>query len=148
MKIAVIGGGSSYTPELINGFLERVGSLPLSELWLMDILPERLEVVGDFARRMVKAKGGPFQVHLTTDQRQAVTDASYVITQLRVGWMQARREDEYLGRRHGLIGRHGSILTVDDPCCGSGGMLTIAKNHITQGIEANGQHQVASQRPG
>ncbi len=105
MKVAVIGGGSSYTPELINGFLERVDGFPLTELWLMDILAERLEVVGGFAQRMVAAKGSPFAVHLTTDQREAVRGASYVITQLRVGWMQARREDEYLGRRHGLIGQ-------------------------------------------
>ncbi|MFN2109030.1 MAG: 6-phospho-beta-glucosidase [Anaerolineae bacterium] len=105
MKITVIGGGSSYTPELINGFLERVESLPLTELWLMDILPERLNVVGGFAQRMVAARGAPFAVHLTTDLREAVRGASYVITQLRVGWMQARREDEYLGRRHGLIGQ-------------------------------------------
>jgi 6-phospho-beta-glucosidase len=105
MKVAVIGGGSSYTPELINGFLERFDSFPLAELWLMDILPERLDVVGGFAQRMVAAKGSPFAVHLTTDQRQAAQGASYVITQLRVGWMQARREDEYLGRRHGLIGQ-------------------------------------------
>lgn len=105
MKVAVIGGGSSYTPELINGFIERAGSFPLSELWLVDILPERLEIVGKFAQRMVAAKGSPFQVHLTTDQREAIAGASYVTTQLRVGWMQARREDEYLGRRHGLIGQ-------------------------------------------
>ncbi|MBN1179772.1 MAG: 6-phospho-beta-glucosidase [Anaerolineae bacterium] len=105
MKITVIGGGSSYTPELINGFLERVESLPLTELWLMDVLPERLDVVGGFARRMVAAKGTPFAVHLTTDLREAVRGTSYVITQLRVGWMQARREDEYLGHRHGLIGQ-------------------------------------------
>ncbi|MFO7681281.1 MAG: 6-phospho-beta-glucosidase [Chloroflexota bacterium] len=105
MKIAVIGGGSSYTPELINGFLERVDSLPVTELWLMDVLPERLDVVGRFAQRMVAAKGSPFKVHLTTDQREAVAGASYVTTQLRVGWMQARREDEYLGLRHGLIGQ-------------------------------------------
>jgi len=105
MKVAVIGGGSSYTPELINGFLERIGSFPVTELWLMDILPERLDVVGGFAQRMVAAKGSPFVLHLTTDQRQAVRGASYVITQLRVGGMQARREDEYLGRRHGLIGQ-------------------------------------------
>lgn len=105
MKVAVIGGGSSYTPELINGFLERVDSLPLSELWLMDVQPERLDVVGGFAQRMVAAKGGPFAVHLTGDQREAVRGASYVVTQLRVGGMQARREDEYLGRRHGLIGQ-------------------------------------------
>lgn len=105
MKVAVIGGGSSYTPELINGFIERAGSFPISELWLMDILPERLEIVGGFAQRMVAAKGSPFQVHLTTNQQEAVAGASYVTTQLRVGWMQARREDEYLGRRHGLIGQ-------------------------------------------
>ncbi|MCA9969439.1 MAG: 6-phospho-beta-glucosidase [Anaerolineales bacterium] len=105
MKIAVIGGGSSYTPELINGFLERTASLPLRELWLMDVLPERLAVVGGFAQRIVAARGAPFAVHLTTDRQTAVAGASYVITQLRVGWMQARREDEYLGRRHGLIGQ-------------------------------------------
>lgn len=105
MKITVIGGGSSYTPELINGFLERMESLPVKELWLMDVLLERLEVVGGFAQRMVQARGSPFTVHLTTDQRAAVAGAAYVITQLRVGWMQARREDEYLGHRHGLVGQ-------------------------------------------
>ena len=105
MKVAVIGGGSSYTPELINGFLERTRSFPFIELWLMDVAPERLEVVGGFAQRMVQAKGAPFAVHLTTDQREAVRGASYVITQLRVGGMRARCEDEYLGRRHGLIGQ-------------------------------------------
>ena len=105
MKITVIGGGSSYTPELINGFLERIETFPLTELWLMDIDPERLEIVGGFAQRMVRAKGVPFDVHLTTDQREAIREASYVITQLRVGRMAARKEDEYLGRRHGLIGQ-------------------------------------------
>jgi 6-phospho-beta-glucosidase len=105
MKVTVVGGGSSYTPELINGFLERVGSFPLTELWLMDIAQERLDVVGGFAQRMVRAKGSPFAVHLTTDQREAVRDTSYVITQLRVGGMKARRADEYLGQRHGLIGQ-------------------------------------------
>ena len=105
MKVAVIGGGSSYTPELINGFLERQASFPITELWLMGILQERLDVVGKFAQRMVEAAGAPFKVHLTTDQREAVRGASYVTTQLRVGWMQARREDEYLGHRHGLLGQ-------------------------------------------
>lgn len=105
MKVAVIGGGSTYTPELINGFLERVDLFPLTELWLMDISQERLDIVGRFAQRMVKAKGAPFAVHLTTNQRQAIAGASYVTTQLRVGGMEARRADEYLGRRHGLIGQ-------------------------------------------
>lgn len=109
MKVAVIGGGSSYTPELIKGFLERIERFPLTELTLMDIAPERLEVVGGLARRMVEAQGaqsGPaFQVHLTTDQRQAIRGASYIIAQLRVGGLAARRADEYLGQRHGLIGQ-------------------------------------------
>ncbi len=105
LKVAVIGGGSTYTPELVNGFLERMDQFPLDELWLMDIDEERLKVVGGFARRMVEAKGSPFKVFLTTDQREAVTGASYVTTQLRVGQMEARRRDEYLGLRHGLIGQ-------------------------------------------
>ncbi len=105
MKVTVIGGGSTYTPELVVGFLERLSAFPLSELCLMDIDPARLQVVGGFARRMVQARGEPFRITLSTDQREAIRGASYVTTQLRVGMMPARREDEYLGRRHGLIGQ-------------------------------------------
>jgi len=105
VKIALIGGGSTYTPELVNGFLARADSFPLKELWLMDIDSERLEIVGGFAQRMVKAKGQPFKVVLSLDQREAIAGASYVTTQLRVGKMPARRGDEYLGLRHGLIGQ-------------------------------------------
>ena len=105
LKVAVIGGGSTYTPELVNGFLARLEKFPLDELWLMDIDAERLNIVGGFAQRMVVAKGSPFKVILTTDQRQAVTDATYVTTQLRVGQMEARKNDEYLGLRYGLIGQ-------------------------------------------
>src|SRR5512139_1695326 len=105
MKVTVIGGGSTYTPELVNGFLARTAQLPVSELWLMDIDAQRLEIVGGFAQRMVEAKGAPFRVVLTDNQREAVKGASYVCTQLRVGMMEARRNDEYLGRRHGLIGQ-------------------------------------------
>jgi 6-phospho-beta-glucosidase len=96
MKVAVIGGGSTYTPELINGFLERTETLPVTALWLMDIDGERLRVVGEFAQRMVAAHGTPFEVHLTTDQQAAVSEASYVCTQLRVGQMAARKADEYM----------------------------------------------------
>ena len=105
MKITVIGGGSTYTPELVNGFLVRAASMPITELWLMDIDDERLAVVGGFAQRMVQAKGQPFKVVLSTHQREAITGAAYVTTQLRVGMMPARRGDEYLGQRHGLIGQ-------------------------------------------
>lgn len=105
LKVAVIGGGSTYTPELINGFLARLETFPVDELWLMDISQERLDIVGRFAQRMVAAKGAPFKVCLTTNQREAIAGAKYVITQLRVGMMEARRGDEYLGKRHGLIGQ-------------------------------------------
>jgi len=105
MKVAVIGGGSTYTPELVGGFLARTPGLPLEELCLMDVDPARLRVVGGFAKRMVEHHGSPFAVVLTTDQREAVRGAHYVITQLRVGQMAARRNDEYLGKRHGLIGQ-------------------------------------------
>lgn len=105
MKVAVFGGGSSYTPELVKGFLDRADGFPMTELWLADISPERLDIVGGFAQRMAKAAGSPFTVHLTTNQQAAVEGASYVTTQLRVGGMAARREDEYLGKRHGLIGQ-------------------------------------------
>lgn len=105
MKIAVIGGGSTYTPELVNGFLARAETLPLTELWLMDIDAERLAIVGGFAQRMVAARGAPFRVVLSDDRRASIAGAAYVVTQLRVGMMPARRGDEYLGRRHGLIGQ-------------------------------------------
>ncbi len=105
MKVTVIGGGSTYTPELIKGFLDRVDTFPVSELWLMDIDQDRLDIVGGFAQRIVENMGAPFKVILTTDQRAAVRDTRYVVTQLRVGMMTARRNDEYLGHRHGLIGQ-------------------------------------------
>lgn len=105
LKVAVMGGGSTYTPELINGFVARISSFPIDELWLMDISEERLNVVGGFAQRMVEAKGKPFKIILTTDRQAAIQDAAYVTTQLRVGMMPARRNDEYLGKRHGLVGQ-------------------------------------------
>jgi 6-phospho-beta-glucosidase len=105
MKVTVIGGGSTYTPELVSGFIQRVGQFPLDELCLMDIDRQRLETVGGFARRLVEAGDEPFKVSLTEDRSEAIQGAAYVITQIRVGHMAARREDEYLGRRHGLIGQ-------------------------------------------
>ncbi|NOX60368.1 MAG: 6-phospho-beta-glucosidase [Chloroflexi bacterium] len=105
LKVAVIGGGSSYTPELVQGFLDRVETFPLDELWLVDISQERLEIVGGFAQRMAQARGAPFRVRTTTNRLQGLESASYVLTQLRVGGMAARREDEYLGRRWGLVGQ-------------------------------------------
>jgi 6-phospho-beta-glucosidase len=105
MKVTVIGGGSTYTPELVNGFIKIHPLFPLDDLCLMDIDPQRLEIVGGFAQRLLEARGNPFRLTLTQDRRSAIQNASYVITQLRVGMNPARREDEYLGRRHGLVGQ-------------------------------------------
>lgn len=105
LKVTVIGGGSTYTPELLSGFLRYQNEFPLDELWLMDIDPHRLDVVGNFIRRIATANQARFKVILSTDQHEAIQDASYVITQTRVGKMEARRQDEYLGKRYGLIGQ-------------------------------------------
>jgi len=105
LKVAVVGGGSTYTPELLNGFLTHQQEFPLDELWLMDIDAKRLQVVGRFAQRIARANGAKFNIILSTDRQETIKDASYVITQFRVGQMQARREDEYLGLRHGLVGQ-------------------------------------------
>lgn len=105
IKIAVIGAGSTYTPELVQGFLDLHDSLPLTELVLMDIQPERLYTVGGLCQRIACKRGSPFAVRLTTDREDAIRGAHYVITQIRVGFLAARRADEYLGRRHGIIGQ-------------------------------------------
>lgn len=105
LKGAVIGGGSTYTPELVMGFLERSQSIPLKELWLMDTDPQRLEIVGGFTQRILKAHHGPFSLKLSTNLEAAIAGSDYIITQFRVGQMAARRADEYLGRRHHLVGQ-------------------------------------------
>ena len=105
MKIVVIGGGSTYTPELIDGFISRGRVLPVHEIWLVDPNEERLKIVGAFAQRMVRHAGAAFRVELTGDRRRALAGADFVITQLRVGGQAARHGDEMLGRRHRLIGQ-------------------------------------------
>ncbi len=105
MKLAVIGGGSSYTPELLDGLFSRLESIPVSELWLCDRDLGRLEINTEFVRRMNQRHGAPFTVHSTDQVREAVGGAKYVVTQIRVGQMQARIEDEKLGLRHGIIGQ-------------------------------------------
>lgn len=105
MKLAVIGGGSSYTPELLDGLFLRLGRIPVSEVWLMDLDARRLGINAAFARRMAEARGVGIGIRVTTDLREAVRGARYVITQIRVGGMQARIADEKLGLRHGIIGQ-------------------------------------------
>ena len=105
VKIAVVGGGSTYTPELIEGFQARRDRLPVDELVLHDIDPERLEVVGGLARRILRKHESPVELVLTSDREQALDGASYVIVQLRVGGQQARLLDETLPLEFGCIGQ-------------------------------------------
>lgn len=107
MKIVTIGGGSSYTPELIEGFILRKDKLPVTEIWLVDIEEgkEKLQIVGDMARRMIEAAGLPWQVRLTLDRKAALKDADFVTTQFRVGLLEARLKDECIPLAHGYLGQ-------------------------------------------
>ncbi len=107
IKIATIGGGSSYTPELIEGFIKRKDELPISELWLVDIEEgrEKLEIVGAMAQRMVRVAGLDWKVYLTLDRREALKGADFVSTQFRVGLLDARIKDERIPLSHGIIGQ-------------------------------------------
>ncbi len=107
IKIVTIGGGSSYTPELVEGFIKRYEKLPVRELWLVDIEAgrQKLETVGALAQRMVKKAGLPMKVILSYDRREALKDADYVTTQMRVGLLDARIKDERIPLSHGMIGQ-------------------------------------------
>ena len=98
LKVAVIGGGSSYTPELIEGFIKRNHELPVKQLYLVDTEEgrEKLEIVGKLAKRMLEKAGVHIELHLTFDRREAIKDADFVITQFRVGLLEARKRDEHI----------------------------------------------------
>jgi 6-phospho-beta-glucosidase len=116
LKVTVIGGGSSYTPELVEGFIKRYNEMPIRELWLVDIEEGRhkLEIVGQLAKRMVEQAGLPIDVLLTFNRREAIAGADFVTTQMRVGLLEARRRDEHIPIKHGVIGQETT---------GPGGML-------------------------
>ncbi len=105
MKIAVIGGGSTYTPELIDGILQRHDRLPVSVIHLVDIDLTRLEIIAAFAKRMVKAAGREIEIEFSTDAREGIRGAAFVVSQFRVGSQKARHRDEMLGRKYGLVGQ-------------------------------------------
>ncbi len=107
VKIVTIGGGSSYTPELVEGFIKRYDELPIKELWLVDIEEgqEKLEIVGNLAKRMIKKAGLDIDVFLTLDRREALKDADFVTTQFRVGQLDAREKDELIPLKYGVIGQ-------------------------------------------
>ena len=105
IKVAVIGAGSTYTPELIEGLARRSERLPIDELCLMDIADERLEIVGGLARRMLDRLGWPGRLSATTSREEAIDGASFVLVQLRVGGQAMRLTDETVPPRFGTIGQ-------------------------------------------
>lgn len=107
LKIVTIGGGSSYTPELIEGYILRKDELPISEIVLVDIEDgkEKLDIVGAMAKRMVEAAGLDWKVTLTLDRKTALKDADFVTTQFRVGLLNARVKDERIPLSHGILGQ-------------------------------------------
>lgn len=105
MKLAVIGGGSTYTPELIDGVIKRHSRLPITHIHLVDIDPTKLAIIAAFAKRMIAAAQLDIEIEHGTDLRAGVRGASFVVSQFRVGTQAARHRDELLGRKYGLVGQ-------------------------------------------
>ncbi|HEX6673691.1 MAG TPA: 6-phospho-beta-glucosidase [Actinomycetes bacterium] len=105
LKIAVVGGGSTYTPELVQGFATRQDRLPVDELALYDVDAERLEVVGGLARRMLDRAGWSGLLVLAERREQALDGADFVVVQLRVGGQAMRLADETVPLEFGCIGQ-------------------------------------------
>jgi 6-phospho-beta-glucosidase len=105
LKIAVVGGGSTYTPELVEGLATREDRLPVDELVLFDVDPERLDVVGGLAGRMLARAGWGGRLARTGRREEAVDGADFVVVQLRVGGQAMRLVDETLPLEFGCVGQ-------------------------------------------
>ncbi|MGL5955630.1 MAG: 6-phospho-beta-glucosidase [Brevinema sp.] len=107
LKIATIGGGSSYTPEFAEGLITRAKQMPVSEWWLVDIEEgkEKMEIVGHLAQRMFQKAGLDTKVHMTLNRKEALKDADFVTTQFRVGLLDARAKDERIPLKYNCIGQ-------------------------------------------
>src|SRR5213076_3263288 len=105
VKIAVVGGGSTYTPELVSGLSRERERIDVGELVLQDIDEERREVVGGLARRMLDRQGYEGRLEVTDDLDRAVDGADFVLIQIRVGGQEARLSDETVPLACGCIGQ-------------------------------------------
>ncbi|MEW2548220.1 6-phospho-beta-glucosidase [Streptomyces sp. NPDC047002] len=105
MKLAVVGGGSTYTPELIDGFARLRDTLPIGELVLVDPAADRLDLVGGLARRIFAKQGHPGRITTTDDLDAGVDGADAVLLQLRVGGQAARNQDETWPLTCGCVGQ-------------------------------------------
>jgi 6-phospho-beta-glucosidase len=105
VKLAVVGAGSTYTPELVEGLARRADRLPIDELAMLDVDVGRLEIVGGLAERMLAKVGWPGRLTLTRDRDRALDGVDFVIVQLRVGGNGARLLDETIPLKHRCIGQ-------------------------------------------
>jgi 6-phospho-beta-glucosidase len=105
MKLVIVGGGSSYTPELIDGLIQHKETFPVDEICLTDINEQRLDILAGLSRRMIARAGVPVQVTATTDRREALDGADFVNCLIRVGGMDARIQDEKIPLKYGVIGQ-------------------------------------------
>ena len=132
INVTVIGSGSTYCPELVDGFLQRQDSLKLGRLVLMDIDERKRRIVGSLCERMLKKAGTGTEVVMTDDLDAALEGADFVVTQIRVGKLPARYLDESIPVKYGLIGQETT---------GIGGMFKALRTipvigHICERIEA------------
>lgn len=106
-KIVVIGGGSTYTPKLVQGLIDRQDELIVEELWLVDIPAgeEKLHIIASFVSEMIERQGSSITLHTTTNRKEALVDANFVITQLRVGGLEARLHDETIPGKYHMLGQ-------------------------------------------
>ncbi|MGY3725480.1 6-phospho-beta-glucosidase [Granulicatella balaenopterae] len=107
VKLVTIGGGSSYTPELVQGMINRSDKINISEWWFVDIEEgrEKLEIVMSLAERMIKKSGLPWKIRYTLDRREALEGADFVTSQFRVGQLDARVLDESIPLSRGILGQ-------------------------------------------
>ncbi|MGW8699703.1 6-phospho-beta-glucosidase [Streptomyces eurythermus] len=105
MKLTVVGGGSTYTPELVDGFARLRDTLPIEELVLVDPAADRLELVGGLARRIFARQGHTGRIVTTSDLDAGVDGADAVLLQLRVGGQAAREKDETWPLECGCVGQ-------------------------------------------
>ena len=105
MKLCVLGGGSTYTPELMDGLIKKRDKIFFDEVYLMDINEENLKVVSNFIRRMFKKHGLETKVVDTTDAEEAIEESDFVVTQIRVGGIRGRIIDEKVPLKYGVIGQ-------------------------------------------
>ena len=114
MKIAIIGAGSSYTPEIIEELVKLKERLPVTRLSFMDPDEKRLEIMAGFCRRFMEHLGHKIEIEATTDRRRAIEGSRFVLTQIRVGGNAQRVLDEKIPLKYGVIGQETT---------GPGGML-------------------------